>query len=232
MRTLRWGCFILVVCTAALSAGQRARTLNAEKEGLYSAATRYPEFEDDTPVARLANKVLKNWATARQSRFIKECSKNTAQSGKQTANYTYTADYEVTCASPERLLSIRFDTFKETGGAHGAPEYVTFSFGLVGGKARRLKLVNFFTSGSAFRDTVTTAVLGKLRRNPQAILVVNGDVTSLTEDQLNRFSVEADGLTFFFNPYEVGPYSSGRFQVKLTVGELGADFNRALLPAR
>lgn len=232
MRTLRWGCFILAVCTTALPAGQRARTLNAEKEGLYSAATRYPEFEDKTPVARLANKALKNWATARQNRFVRECAKNTAQSGKQTANATYTVDYEVTCAYPERLLSVRFDTFKETGGAHGEPEYVTFTFGLVGGKARRLKLDNFFAPGSAFKDTVTTAVLGKLRRNPRAILVVNGDVTSLTEDQLNRFSVEADGLTFFFNPYEVGPYSSGRFQVKLTMEELGADFKRALLMAR
>jgi hypothetical protein len=226
MRLMRWTCVVLLVSAAVVSAGQRAKTLTAEKAGWYSATTRYPHFDDDTPVARLANKVVSGWATRRQEDFVKESTKELEKQGKPGADHTYTVDYEVTCADPARLISMRFDTFRETGGAHGVAEYFTYTFGLIKGKAYQFTLRNFFKTESAYKDTVTAAILAKLMRNPQATLVVNGEVTSLTEDQLNRFSVEKDGLTFFFNPSEVGPYSSGRFQVKLTVEDLGADFRR------
>jgi hypothetical protein len=229
MRMLRWSVLILLVCGAGLSAGQRAKTLTASREGWYTASTRYPQFEEQTPVAVTANKVLTAWATRRQEKFVKESTRALRKFGKPTANYEYTMDYEVTFAEPARLLSIRFDAFQYTGGAHGAPEYITYTFGMKKGKARRLMLGDLFKTGSAYRDTVTAAVLAKLKRNPQANLVVSGDVTSLTDDQLNRFSVESDGLMFLFNPYEVGPYSAGRFQVKLTPEELGVDFRRNLL---
>lgn len=229
MRMLRWGFLILIFAATTLSAGQRAKLLKVEKEGVYSATTRYPWFEGQTAVVRLANKDLSSWAKRRQDKFVKQSSKTLKQSGKPTANYEYTVDYEVTYADSQRLLSIRFDTFQYTGGAHGMPEFVTYSFGMVKGKARRLKLGDFFKAGSAYTDTVTAAILGKLKRNPQAILVVNGEVTSLTQNQLNRFSVEADGLTFLFNPDEVGPYTSGRFQIKLGIDDLGADFTKELL---
>jgi hypothetical protein len=232
MRISIWSLMALVLSAALLPAGQRAKTITAEKEGWYSATTRYPQFEDQTPVARLANRVLSAWATQRQEKFVRESTKALKSVAKPAGNYQYTVDYEVTYAYPSRLISVRFDTFRDTGGAHGTPEYVTFTFGIVKGKARQLTLASFFKPGSAYKDTVTTAVMAKLKRNPQANLVVNGDVTTLNDDQLNRFSAEADGLTFFFNPYEVGPYSSGRFQIKLTLEELGADFRRDRLLAR
>lgn len=232
MHRLRWAVCMLLAGVVAVSAGQRAKTLTAEKAGWYTASTRYPHFEEQTPVAVTANKVLSAWAERRQAKFVRESTRALQKLGKPGGNYEYTVDYEVTFAAPARLLSIRFDTFQYTGGAHGAPEYFTYTFGMKQGKARRLGLGDFFKAGSAYRDTVTAAVLAKLKRNPQANLVVSGDVTSLTDDQLNRFTADPDGLTFLFNPYEVGPYSSGRFQIKLTMEELGADFRRELLLAR
>jgi hypothetical protein len=229
MSKLRWSVLILLLSAAALYAGHKAKTLTAEKTGWYSASTRYPQFDDQTPVAKVANKVLSSWATNRQKEFIRQSTTALERAGKPGGGHQYTVDYEVTYAFPQRLLSIRFDTFWDTGGAHGMPEYVTYTFGMVKGKAQQLTLRHFFQPGSAYKDTVTAAILGKLKLNPKATLVVNGQVTSLTDKQLHRFSVDADGLTFFLNPYEVGPYSSGRFQIKLTVDELGPDFRRDLL---
>ena len=54
-------------------------------------------------------------------------------------------------------------------------------------------------------------------------------MTRLTPLQLNSFCIDRDGLTFLINPYEAGPYSSGTFQVKLTLSELGPHFKRALI---
>src|SRR5690606_38818020 len=49
----------------------------------------------------------------------------------------------------------------------------------------------------------------------EAMWVVQGDVTSLTTDDLAAFTLDAAGLTFHFSPYAMGPYVQGSFRVTL-----------------
>jgi hypothetical protein len=54
----------------------------------------------------------------------------------------------------------------------------------------------------------------------------------LSVEQLNRFSISPTNLTFLLNHYEAGPYASGRFEVVLSITDLGPNFKRALILAR
>jgi hypothetical protein len=79
---------------------------------------------------------------------------------------------------------------------------------------------------------VSDAVIAKLKGDRRATFVRSGEVKALTPLQLERFVVVQDGLLFFIDPAEAGPFVAGRFQVKLTIAELGPSFRRTFVYGR
>lgn len=226
---------VTVLCLLACSAvGAKTviKTLQARKAGYYEATTRFPQFAERTPLTQLANRTLRDWATRTQNDFLDGTQTAQKQLGKPISPYQRLVNTKVTCYYAPRLISVQFDTLEFMGGAHPNSDYVVFNFGMINGKPKRLKLDDFFRGGAEHRRVVSDLVINKLRDNPAAASVQSGEVTALNTEQLDRFSIVPDGLIFLLNHYEVGPYSSGRFQVKLTLDELGPDFKKALLIAR
>jgi hypothetical protein len=70
------------------------------------------------------------------------------------------------------------------------------------------------------------AVIAKLKQKESATEVTSGQITKLTPEQRERFVATPEGLMFLFDPYEVGPYVAGRFQIRLTAQELGPNFRK------
>jgi hypothetical protein len=193
--------------------------------------TRIPSIAGSGPLRSLATTTTSRWARNEQAEFIKESEKTFKESGKPRLPYEYQATGKITYNSP-RLVSVLFDSLQFTAGAHPMSYFNTFNFGMVDGKAKVMKLADFFAPGSDYKKRVSEAVIGKLKQKEGATEVTSGQVKTMTPEQLERFVAVPDGLMFLFDPYEVGPYASGRFQIKLTVNELGSNFKKALIFAR
>ncbi|MEX2543054.1 MAG: DUF3298 domain-containing protein [Trueperaceae bacterium] len=58
-------------------------------------------------------------------------------------------------------------------------------------------------------------------RLQEAVWVEQGEVTHQTEWLLDTFVLTPGGVRFLFDPYDVGPYAQGPFEVDIPYGELG-----------
>lgn len=110
-----------------------------------------------------------------------------------------------------------------TGGAHPMTVFKSFAFDARG---RSLTLRDFFRPGADYVGKVGFEILSKLRTNEEAAWVQNGEVRELSREQLATFGVTSAGLTFYFPPYELGPYAAGAFEIPLTWKELGPYFRQ------
>jgi hypothetical protein len=225
----------IVVLLLALSASAVCRAddteiqkFTAERPGFLKAETKLPYFSEASPLSRIANEEVTRFALQRQTKFVEDGLRTLDATGTPNAPYEYRAEGRVAHRSPT-LISVEVDLYSFSGGAHGNQELFAFNYGLTDGKARPLTLGDFFERGTNYERLVSDAVLEKLKTDPKATEVAGGRVARLTRAQVNRFVVGPDGLTFVLNPYEVGPYSSGTFRVKMTVGELGPSFKKAML---
>jgi len=219
------------VCATGSAATVMKRAVGV-KPGYFDVQLIYPNFSDATPLARFANTMLGLWARTELDRFTQEHARVFAAPDKPRAPYAYAATPKVMYFAPTRFISVVFDTYQFTGGAHGNPVSVVFNFGVIGTKAARLALGDLFQPQTPYRRLVSEAVIKKLKSDDRASFVRNGDVKALTLLQLERFVVAQDGLIFLIDPAEAGPYVAGRFQVKLTVPELGPGFRRTFVYGR
>ena len=139
------------------------------------------------------------------------------------------ARYELAVVGENRALDLgRSSTllaiYNYTGGAHGMTSFVTVNLRAANGKVREVRLRDLFSSPD-YRSVVETALLTKLRDMPGASWVESGEVREFTPAQLEVFTHDRDGrLTFYFEPYALGPYSSGSFEVTLSKAELGSTY--------
>jgi hypothetical protein len=230
MRTLVLA--LLLSLGAVAEAATVYRTVKTARPGYYTAVTRYPRFTERTPVTRLANAAIAREARGAQAAFVKAARKAQAGTGRPHAPYEHRTEAKVSYFYAPRLVSVTFDTLEYTGGAHPISPYWVLNFGLIDGRAKQLVLGDLFRSGSDYRGRVTELVLRKLKAKEGATWVIDGSVKSLSTEQLNRFAVRPDGLTFLINQYEAGPYVAGRFEIPLTLAELGPDFRRSLIVGR
>jgi hypothetical protein len=228
---VRWllvAALMALVCQNASAATVMKRAVGV-KPGYYDIQLTYPQFSDATPLVRFANTMLALWARGELDRFTQENQRVLTGPNKPRAPYTYKAMPKVSSFAATRLISVVVDTYQYTGGAHGNPAYVVFTFGVIETKATRLALGDLFRPEAPYRRFVSDAVIKKLQRDERAAFVRNGQVKNLTPLQLERFVVDQDGLVFLIDPYEVAPYAAGRFQVKLSVAELGPGFRRTFV---
>ena len=112
------------------------------------------------------------------------------------------------------LISVLSTVDTYTGGAH--PNSFHHSYLLQAGRSgvAKLELADLFGGRSRWLPRLSDLVLDGLR-SQQATWVVDGQVTRLNEDDLAVFTLTAQGVTFHFSPYLMGPYVQGTFRVTL-----------------
>lgn len=111
----------------------------------------------------------------------------------------------------DRFLSMRFDVYSYSGGAHGMTWPVCLNVRPSGGDgARRIGLADLFASGVDYAEVLSPILLEDLRKQ-EAAFVVDGMVDALAASDLSEFTVNPAGITFYFAPYAVGPYAQGGF---------------------
>ena len=127
------------------------------------------------------------------------------------------------------LVSVQFVIYQYLGAAHGMTRFETRTFGRVGGRVRELNLSDFFGPGTDVAGLLGPKILAKAKQNEAALWVREGKVTKLGAQDLRSFAAYRGGLIFFFEPYVLGPYSSGTFEIRVPANELGPSFRRSLL---
>jgi len=207
----------------------QTKTVQMSKPDHYTVSSEIPVFGTG-PVATHANRAIASWSKQLLGVWLRDFNLSVHDLGKPRSPWELKATTDYRYETP-RLVSTAVVVYEYTGGAHGNTVTNTFNFGLVDGVDKRLVLGDFF-DGKEYKTFVRDLLLTKLAQNPDAAWVQEGSVRQLSVTQLNRFVVEPSGLRFYFDQYEVAPYSSGRFQVLLPVAELGRTFRRSLLWGR
>lgn len=219
-------CGILAFAVAPATAAPtnyRTRYIKNARRNQYTARTSYPVYRGRGAVTRLANSQLAHFARTEHSAFLKEA-RQIIRNGWKLAGLEHTLRFKATDFQGPGLISVSYDKIQYLAGAHGMNWTLCFNFGKANGRARRLTLGDFFKNDKEYQKRVSQAAIQKLRQKGAA-WVTDGTVKSLTVEQLNRFTVHKDGLRFYFNPYEMGPYAAGSYDIKLTLKELGPGFH-------
>ena len=107
------------------------------------------------------------------------------------------------------VRSVVFNMSFYTGGAHPNSGYKSFNFDVMNNQ--ELTLNDVFLNGNIPWDTISTLVQDDLKTQLGDI----ADVTSIEQgtgtnpDNYKNWVVSSDGLTFFFDPYQVAAYAAG-----------------------
>lgn len=120
----------------------------------------------------------------------------------------------------DRLLSYSYERYAHMGGEHGNSSRLFYNFDL--SNARLL------TEKDLFIDNYEKSLTQLIK---QQIVEDNAEMESIAdlnefhffEDQIkpnNNFYVNADGLVYVYNPYDIAPYSTGQTEVALTFERL------------
>lgn len=142
--------------------------------------------------------------------------------------------------SPERLdagiLSLRGEKRSYTGGAHTAYSGESVTYDLLTGKA--LYLIDIM------HDTVTVNSILQLITDALADRIENDSITLFTtyEETLKQllgsdlsnyedWYLSANGLIFYFDPYEIAPFSEGTVTAEIPYDQLTGILKDAYFPA-
>jgi hypothetical protein len=207
--------------------GVEARKLLAAQAGYYNSNAEYLVFANH-PARSVANPALKKLAETKHRAWVVEAKKAMKELGKPFAAWEHEIAMHVSHQTP-KLLTVGISTYSYTGGAHPNHWIEFHSFGTAMGKVRQLTLKDFFQPGFDSAQHVSKLVIQKLKSAEGADWVQSGEVKRLDAKMLQRFTPDKGGMVWFFNPYDVGPYAAGDFEVKLTLAELGPKFKRSML---
>lgn len=120
----------------------------------------------------------------------------------QTYTVTYNQGY---------LLSLYLDLYQYTGGAHGSSIQTSDTWNVKHG--RILKLADFFPEEVPFAEEIQTEVIRQIdqqMQNPNTAFYFK-DYAQLVKKTFNpnNFYLTKDGLSIYYQQYDIAPYFSG-----------------------
>lgn len=130
----------------------------------------------------------------------------------------------------EQVMSLRFSMYSYSGGIHGFPSTTTMTFDLVQNK--RLVLDDLFLPDSEPLEVIAplaaASLLDQLRDFPEHWI---GRGSSPEPENYAFWLLTADELIFYFQRYQVAPYSAGTLTVNIPLTELADILKPEYLPA-
>ncbi|MCL6459674.1 MAG: DUF3298 and DUF4163 domain-containing protein, partial [Gorillibacterium sp.] len=114
--------------------------------------------------------------------------------------FDYDTNYTITY-NQENKLSMYFEPYQYTGGAHGTFGYQAHTFDLTTGEELSLKQV---TNNPNYQTIINAAILQQIKERKIVLLY---PFESIREDQ--GFFLREDSLVVYFSLYEYTPYVAG-----------------------
>ena len=191
---------------------------------LISLTALYPYFIFKNQTGEMINSKLQDSVLDRQRNFLQDGQELNSGNPKGTAGWQQKINYQITYFSPD-LISISGNIYIYTGGAHGMSNPLTNNFYITNGHVDLLRLGDLFKPDAAYEEYLSRICLKDLYKKG-ATWVKNGNVNHLAGPDLHHFTISPRGLTFYFPPYIVGPYSDGTFIVNIPFDSLQNYLNK------
>ena len=196
-----------------------------QKKDFYTTKLKLPVFKG-SPLADFATVQLGKETGTGLAAWMKENFSGAAAKTKPRLPYFYDVQPFVSMATPN-LISVYFTISTFEAGAHPRTVFDPHTFAMIDGKPVEVQAKNLFRPDVKFVPIVSSLVMSKLMQNDRAEWVQDGTVKALTPDQVESFVVTPSSITYLFNPYDMGPYAVGSFQVKVPFSELASDLDKA-----
>lgn len=185
----------------------------------------WPVFNESTPLNDFANKVSPEPIRDFESGF-----KNSLKEYTETPTMAWdlTMVGTVSYYSPN-IISIFYDHYEFTGGAHPNSFTHAINVGLINNKPKRIVLKDLLAPGITESDILDKLVhprLNKIREDR-----VGEAVEALPVATNREFVISKNGLTFVFDRYAVGAYVEGEYIVKLKWSDLKGLINKEVIPS-
>lgn len=113
--------------------------------------------------------------------------------------------FEVTC-NRSCIISLYFDNYQYTGGAHGVTPRTSQTWNLQTGQ--RLKLSELFECLCDYKAYIKRRVIAEIKKNPAIYFEDYEQLVEQTFD-INSFYCTPKGVVVYFQQYDIAPYSSG-----------------------
>ncbi len=214
-------------------------TFRKKRAKRYDISITYPVFSARSPVSRLANRSLREYAEHEAAKFIRLSLEDSDAGGQGTRGpggaYELEIHPAITLARPD-MISIYFSRYSFSGGVHPNTDFPAFTFGMIDGAAKLLALSDLFTRGTDPYAVLTPVTLPKLKALNASSVVGEDSIKKLDRDHLRNWCVTPAGITLLFAPYDVASYAEGAFPTKIPFAELRGSLDaagplRAILPA-
>jgi uncharacterized protein DUF3298/peptidoglycan-N-acetylmuramic acid deacetylase PdaC-like protein len=180
------------------------KTLHEETAGL-KVDVKYPVTSNPT-----VNTALEGFAKDQ----VEEFKKDTGNSGPTFGMKNELTISYVPSRFSDSIQSFKFDVTTYTGGAHPNTAIFTKTFDLKGSK--EIHLADIFKPDSNYLNTVSEIAVEDLKRQIQ-----NTDLKWIRKgagpepENYKSFALTEKEILFFFDPYQVAPYSEGPQEVKI-----------------
>ena len=183
----------------------------------YALDLRYPRFAGKTADFSALNRSYADWA----ARAARESTPGADAGVDREEHWEAVQSYALHRPGPD-AITVALTFWAYTGGAHG---YGSLSCTLVDLRTGKpVPPVDIFAEGSPWLKEVTAMVGADLKKqfveNPGFEDALEPRKLTKTVNSADRFCWQADRLQVYFNPYEVGPYSSGPYTVDIPYSRL------------
>jgi hypothetical protein len=191
----------------------------------------YPEFVSDNykKSIRAVNQFYKGEALALQNNFRTKLYRMAVEQYLDDikngfpvhvfeALQTFEVTYNKAC-----IISLYFDNYRYTGGAHGLTVRTSQTWNLKTGKM--LKLRELYKCSDNYKSYIKKKIIEQIRENPDIYFVNYEELVEQTFD-VNNFYCTPQGVVVYFQQYDIAPYASG-------IREFLLPYNRCIIdPAR
>ncbi|SCM71233.1 conserved exported hypothetical protein [uncultured Desulfovibrio sp.] len=166
---------------------------------------------------------IRQWVTGIASAFEQSCNNGSFGPGAgldgERPPYELWGSYSVTSPSPAGL-SITFEVWTYTGGAHGNLDVMTLNYSLLTGQ--RLGLVDLFEDPDAALHLMSTWSYKELSRRLGGMRQEQMLRTGLNPvpENFASLTLTPQGVRINFQPYQVAPWAAGAQKVDMPLDQL------------
>lgn len=217
---------LILVTWGVLSHGFKENPLNSFYPFMIEEKVIKEDLKDGSisikyPVTKYAilNEAIKVFINAEQNNFkenINGLATISSAKGNLEINYkSYISD---------RIISLQFNENIDTGGAHG--NFVTITLNYDKNLDKVLKTSDLFKDQNQYLNDLSLLIKPRLKIELEKIQFQDNiwleEGAGPKEDNYKQFVFTKDGLTFFFDPYQIAPYTAGAQDIILTYQELSS----------
>jgi Protein of unknown function (DUF3298). len=121
------------------------------------------------------------------------------------AYVNYEVTYNQNCA-----LSLYFDQYEYSGGAHGLTERESDNWDLQ--RSRRMEMADYYPNQSNYKDIVMQEIIDQIKTQiASGDAMYFDDYEKLVRDTFKpkNFYLSPEGLVIYFQQYDIAPYAAG-----------------------